>query len=97
SSVAAMTRGAVATPEGIMAVTLNVLASILASEAAPQTGAQRAPKPDAMPPQGLLRPAIGSPFLSVFGSILSTLSLPGAKAAVEKKTHSGLAEASNSA
>src|SRR5450432_329762 len=97
SAVAAMTPGALATPVGMAFVTLNVLASIRASEDVPQTGAHKLPKPEAIPPQGLAMAAIGSPFLFVLGSILSSASLPGAKTAAEKKIHSGLPVASNSA
>ena len=97
SAVAAMTPGTLATPAAMVCVTLNVFASMRASEELPQTGAQKLSKAEAMPPQALARPAIGSAFLLVFGSILSITSFPGAKAAPEKKSHSGLAEASNSA
>src|ERR1039457_688285 len=97
SAEAATAWAAFATPEGIVAVTLNVFGSMRAIEAAPQTGAQRLLKAETIPPHGLFRSLMGSPFLLVFGSIFSRVSLAGAKTDAEKNTHSGLARASISA
>ena len=88
-----MTLSTLATPVAIVAVTLNVFASTRASEDVPQTGTHKLSKAEAMPPHGLLKPPIGSSFLFVFGSILSTLSFPCAKAEAEKNSQSGLAGA----
>lgn len=97
SAVAAITPRTLETPVAMVFVTWYFFSSMRASEDVPHTGAQKLPNAEAMPPQGFARPAMGSAFWLVLGSILSIESAPGAKAELEKKIQPDFAASSNSA